>query len=897
MISGYNIFRKLKWGEFMSRKNMIINYFKTQAINAEKFGINTSFLAEKLQLSRQNVSSDLNELVGEGILQKSSGRPVKYWLETNSQNQKLAFKQLIGYDGSLKRAVEIAKASIIYPPSGLNTIISGPSGAGKSFLADIMFQYAKETSVIEDNAPFIIFNCADYANNPQLLMSQLFGHSKGAFTGAESDSEGIIKKGNNGVIFLDEVHRLPPEGQEMLFLLIDKGYFYKLGNPNEPYHVNVRIIAATSMNTEDSLLTTFIRRFPTQIVLPALEERPIAEKQKMIHQYFQEEANHLGVSLSISPSYIVALLLFNPKGNVGELRNIIRLSCAKAFLSYVSSEKIDDFVHIYITHLPSIVQITYFDSHKNINEIEEMVGFEDKIFFHMDCEDTVSDLLPIERSSFETLITNYLSSGLGFNEVKKLLKSDIVSFMNYLKKAYPTEQLNYSPNILNFVHSLGEELNCSFQNDFTNIIAIYIDYLSKMNAVDFSQEDEKYLQFFDHSNYQSILKYLSFLEIELGRSLATVECITLFYFLDYFSINSEHEHLPQIIVVCHGDSTASSLVNVAKKLINYENLVAIDMSLDSSIKATYKIISNMLKRSPKKQEILLIVDMGSLKLFKDQLSKEFDLNIGLIDMATTLTVMEACKMAKYNNNISAEEIAQSISENYYIDNLVAPEKQKIILTSCMTGQGTARRLANFIEEYLIHNQCKDIRVLPYDSVTNFPEFESYNELIAVVGTINPHLSGVPFIGIERFFFEEGTQVIQSILSNDLRKLSEYESNEQIATSSEAKKMAEKFVFDSLDEKYRKLIIDSVLQTFSDLEEIMSFSLSPSQAARYIIHYSFCLERLLLNDPIIECAELKNILLWHDDLFNTIKTVSTRHLPKTVPSIPNEELGYIVQIFI
>lgn len=71
---------------------------------------------------------------------------------------------------------------------------------------------------MKDDAPFKSFNCADYYNNPQLLMSQLFGYAKGAFTGADQDHEGLVEKADGGVLLLDEVHRLPPEGQEMLFI-------------------------------------------------------------------------------------------------------------------------------------------------------------------------------------------------------------------------------------------------------------------------------------------------------------------------------------------------------------------------------------------------------------------------------------------------------------------------------------------------------------------------------------------------------------------------------------------------------------------------------------------------------------------------------------------------------
>ena len=80
----------------------------------------------------------------------------------------------------MKNAVEQAKAAILYPPKGLNCLITGPTGSGKTYFAHAMFQFAKSNQVIEEEKELIVFNCADYANNPELLMSHLFGYVRGA---------------------------------------------------------------------------------------------------------------------------------------------------------------------------------------------------------------------------------------------------------------------------------------------------------------------------------------------------------------------------------------------------------------------------------------------------------------------------------------------------------------------------------------------------------------------------------------------------------------------------------------------------------------------------------------------------------------------------------------------
>ncbi|WKB36663.1 sigma 54-interacting transcriptional regulator [Terrilactibacillus sp. S3-3] len=80
------------------------------------------------------------------------------------------FSLLIGADGSLKRLVDQAKAAVVYPPRGLDTLILGPTGSGKTLFAHMMHSYAKFVGKMNERSPFVVFNCADYYNNPQLLI-------------------------------------------------------------------------------------------------------------------------------------------------------------------------------------------------------------------------------------------------------------------------------------------------------------------------------------------------------------------------------------------------------------------------------------------------------------------------------------------------------------------------------------------------------------------------------------------------------------------------------------------------------------------------------------------------------------------------------------------------------
>lgn len=80
---------------------------------------------------------------------------------------------MIGADGSQKNVIERCKAAVSYPPDGLPILITGESGVGKSFLARLIHQYAVSSAVISESAPLVVLNCADYANNPELLSAAL----------------------------------------------------------------------------------------------------------------------------------------------------------------------------------------------------------------------------------------------------------------------------------------------------------------------------------------------------------------------------------------------------------------------------------------------------------------------------------------------------------------------------------------------------------------------------------------------------------------------------------------------------------------------------------------------------------------------------------------------------
>lgn len=281
-------------------------------------GLTAGAVAEQLMIDRSNASRYLNELFKEKKITRSTGRPVIYSVPTINEGEQVhvdestsvSFDTLVGANDSLKVSIQQAKAAILYPPRGLHTIIFGKTGTGKSLFAECMYRFAIDSKTLDEDAPFVSFNCADYAQNPQLLFGHIFGVKKGAYTGANEDSPGLMAKADGGILFLDEIHRLPPEGQEMLFTFIDKGVYRPLGESGQTYEASVQIIGATTESSEN-FLTTFNRRIPMSITLPSLDARTLDERYAIISLFIQQEATRLGQQIDIEREAVLAFMLYD----------------------------------------------------------------------------------------------------------------------------------------------------------------------------------------------------------------------------------------------------------------------------------------------------------------------------------------------------------------------------------------------------------------------------------------------------------------------------------------------------------------------------------------------------------------------------------------------------------
>ncbi|MBK7862709.1 MAG: sigma 54-dependent Fis family transcriptional regulator [Archangiaceae bacterium] len=207
-------------------------------------------------------------------------------------------------------------------PSEASVLIQGETGSGKDAAARALHAQSARAA-----GPFVVFDCATVS--PALFESELFGHAKGAFTGALKDRAGAFELAHRGTLFLDEVAELPAELQPKLLRALESGELRRVGE-NRLRKVSVRVVSATHQHLEGAVKRgTFRADLFFRIVAAVVEVPPLRERREDIEvlaRHFAREAS--GLEVALSPATLAALRCDDWPGNVRELRNAVNRALA-----------------------------------------------------------------------------------------------------------------------------------------------------------------------------------------------------------------------------------------------------------------------------------------------------------------------------------------------------------------------------------------------------------------------------------------------------------------------------------------------------------------------------------------------------------------------------------------
>jgi len=259
--------------------------------------------------------------------------------ELESENRRLHAREgvlpLPGLTATNPKMLELCAETRLLAPSDVSVLLLGESGTGKEVLARAIHALSKRSE-----GPFVAINCAAIPEN--LLESELFGHEKGAFTGAVKKTLGKIEVASGGTLFLDEIGDLPLSLQAKLFRFLQERVIERIGG-REEIAIDVRVVSATNKNIErfipDGLFREelYYRLAEASITIPPLRERPedaILIANQLLQRFAKEEGREVH---NYSPDAIEAILGYEWHGNVRELENRVKRAAVVASTRQVTA--------------------------------------------------------------------------------------------------------------------------------------------------------------------------------------------------------------------------------------------------------------------------------------------------------------------------------------------------------------------------------------------------------------------------------------------------------------------------------------------------------------------------------------------------------------------------------
>jgi transcriptional regulatory protein LevR/transcriptional regulator with AAA-type ATPase domain len=878
-------------------------------------------IAQMLNLDRANVSKDLNKLATQEKVIKTKGKPTLFKIndgynknQTNNGESKEIKEHNVNdtsimdifleKNPSLYVAVEQAKAAILYPPNGMNILLLGETGVGKSTFAGLIYKYAIEMKVKSKNSPFITFNCADYANNPQLLLGQIFGVKKGAYTGADLDKAGLIEKSDGGILFLDEVHRLPAEGQEMFFTFMDKGVYRRLGETDSERSASVLIITATTEDPNTTLLKTFTRRIPMVITIPALKDRGMEERFNLIKQFMIEESGRLGKSIKVSINSIKAFLSYNCENNVGQLKSDIQLACAKAYADYLSNRKDD--IKINSVDLLSYIREGLYKEIEHRQLWNKLIDInkrycifdknEEKIIFEENTTDeNIYEMLDLRTRELK-------SRGIRGIELEEEMEKNIEDyFKKYMNKVYgkiDTTNLNniVDKDIMEVIEDVIEfcedQLKRKLDKKIYYGLAVHIN-----NSIDRIRRNKKIsnpklnsIRKEYENEFEIALNAIKIIDrdIDIHMPIDEAGFITMFLIYDDQNIKVVRSDV-KIIIIAHGVSTATSMADAVNSLLGSKYAIGINAPIEERPKNILEKVKEYIRENQIKTDILFLVDMGSLTTFGKEVENEFRIKTRTVPLACTLHAIEATRKAIIG--YSLDEIYKETLEvnNLYDNNVLdyepeeSEEKKLAIITICTTGEGGAKTIKTLIEDSVKFDH-NFIEIVPLNFIGKeniYDRIEKIKKAYDILCFVGPFELDLDY---PQFMLDD---IIEGNCIDNIQKLIDIEKTYV--------KMQE-----TLENKLKnvdgKAVLKDVKRFSKTVSEALNIKITTNVLIGIALHMSCMIDRLLEGKNIDDFQGKDTYIKENLNLYRIIKSACTSLNTKYSIIISDEEICCLMNFF-
>nr|WP_286208007.1 PRD domain-containing protein [Clostridium caldaquaticum] len=791
---------------------------------------------------------------------------------------------MIGYNDSLRNAIQLAKAAILYPRSSLNVLLSSKTGCGTTYFASLMFEFAKERGVLSKDAPYIKIDCRHFSKNVSVLNDEIFG-SQGDLNNS------CFVRAQEGMLFIDNIDLLDAKQQSFLFGFLDSGKIYSEDKSKSLDCSDLFLVLACSPQSGLQIS----RMIPVIIELPELKDRSMKERFDLINYFFQVEAANSDRSIEVTAESIKALLLSDFNYNVKELQLDIKAACANAYVRVVNESEQD--ICVCVNDFKKQIRKSLLKLKSYNNEIDLLIGNRELIIYDKNIDNqghhdsySIFDMYSEIKKQYDEL------SNLGINDrgIKNVINTHIRNlfkkyrYYNGFDNLNNLEQLSkiVDPRIINMVTDFlsisKKELGINFKPNVFYGLCLHINSLLTLNLNQQRVDNDQIVKIVQNypQEYAASVQFASVLKEKINLDLPVSEIVLIAMFLIETDENNDDEH-PVLLYIMHGSGTASSLKDVTNSLTHCNNAYSYDLTLEMGTRQAMEEIKSLIQKIDCGKGVIVIYDMGSIKTMLETIAEEIDVKIRYINIPITLIGIDIARKCSMESDIDYVYHMANVE----INNMKKNEEKhnNIIITLCYTGEGGAIQLKRYIDQYSKLGM-KTIAL----SISSRNELlkevlalqKTYN-IHSFVGTYDPKLFGIPYISIEKVFKSS---------KEDLDRILMFEpvNSHSINYNDVYKYLEEQFRYVSISKL--KTVLPNIIDEFSIL-----YPFTEEQRVGLFMHLACLVERLLEGKSIIDNADKNKIIsIFEEDYQAIVRILKT--LEKTFKIIINDsEIANIIMI--
>lgn len=732
-----------------TNKEQVYDFLQLHFSDKGTEGVSTQYLAEKLGIQRTNVSAILNTLVDEGLVEKKNGRPVLYCARGKTAGQEgSCFENLVGHGGSLKRAVQLAQAAVMYPEKSLNTLVYGAKGTGKSIHAMLMYRYAVENNVLLQDAPFVVFDCKEHAGEDEMLLRKLFG---------TTDAGGYYAAARRGVLVIDNAHVLNSRMRSYIATQVEGGL-------EDGRHVDATapLVVVLSENVR-AAREDFESRLPISIELPALKDRPLEERKDIIQSFLTLEAARAKRTIIINAELMRCLLLYDTDLNVLQVKMDIKGSCANAYVRELHAKNRK--LHLYIGDFGNYVRKGFLNYMARREEVERIIPSDYSYqFSEHTMEMTALDRDKLKNTSLYDDINRrameFAGRGISEADISLLLVAEmeqmIHSYQQLLARmVVDAEQLErlVDPRVIDMVRQFLVEASDKLMESYSQALfyglCLHLDATIKGNSAPRTLNPNQIREIVENykAEYSMCLQLAARVEAAFDVKLPIDEVVLLTMFICFRSTVTDTANKPVVLFAMHGEGLAKALAGAVNATVKLDNTFFYEAAFGRQPQEQYDALKEMVERVHRGSGVIAFYDMDYLDGLMNAVAYETGIEIRTVALPLVNVAFETARQAAMEGDLDTlyKNTLQNLSTT-------TGERPKVIVTLCATGEGGAQQLKRYIEQ---HGAAGDMAVvaLPlYDEGMlreRLADIMKAATIHCLVGTHDPQLFGIPFISISQ----------------------------------------------------------------------------------------------------------------------------------------------------